>query len=620
MPTRFLVTRHLGALEWADATSLYDKHVTSLNPAEVQEGDTVLGTLPIAVAAQVIARGAKYVHLTIDVPPELRGTELTSAEMRGMNARLEHYHVERRPDANLDMAFSSSLVSPSRPICMVAINSKETLSNLVPVLNTKPEKLLILDSGAFPDQVGWLKAAIKARLPGLTFELTQIGTSNKEVVDKIFPKLLEISTTHKIVSNITGGLKPMSLALAEATRRIGGEVIYFDVERNSSDRIYPLGGATMLPPQLDVDVWCRAHGFSKIDIASSDLYATQTNFDRAADLAGLASFAIIRDLHSIVEEMNPRGNNNPRKLTGKWTSTNQALSDLLRKHGVVKDISGIPRLNFLTADEQDFYKGTWFEYWVLRTLRNSNLASASACGVALSRTQLTTVENELDVLAIVGNRPICIECKARFYAGKTQDREWLDKLSAVSARVGGSRSLKLLISAGKMGSTHLSQVAKAAQLGVIHGEGCLDEGELTKALTEAFKGSVIPQELKRPKRKSAHKIVAPGNISPPNLVRSSAATVPNAANLLPVPQAPLAEVEAPRAPERLTGKVKSVGAKPVFHLIVRADSDNDDYFVSCAPGLIADAAIDRSVSISPISGQLREIADKEFPEAKWLSW
>ena len=48
------------------------------------EGDTVIGTLPVNLAAEVCARSARYLHLSLEVPREVRGRDLTADEMNWM--------------------------------------------------------------------------------------------------------------------------------------------------------------------------------------------------------------------------------------------------------------------------------------------------------------------------------------------------------------------------------------------------------------------------------------------------------------------------------------------------------------------------------------------------------
>ncbi len=94
--TVWFVSRHPGAQTWVETQGVgVDRRVEHLDTDEVRFGDTVIGTLPVHLAAEVCARGATYVHLVMDVPPEYRGRELTPAEMERWGSRLETYEVRR---------------------------------------------------------------------------------------------------------------------------------------------------------------------------------------------------------------------------------------------------------------------------------------------------------------------------------------------------------------------------------------------------------------------------------------------------------------------------------------------------------------------------------------------
>lgn len=94
--TSYFISRHPGALEWAAAEGLQvDQVIDHLDPATIQPGDTLIGTLPVNLAAEVCARGGRYLHLSLDLPPDLRGRELSVAQMRDCGARVECYLVTR---------------------------------------------------------------------------------------------------------------------------------------------------------------------------------------------------------------------------------------------------------------------------------------------------------------------------------------------------------------------------------------------------------------------------------------------------------------------------------------------------------------------------------------------
>ncbi len=92
--TTYFVSRHEGAVRWAQQQGLsVDSVVPHLDPAVVHAGDTVIGTLPVHLAAQVCHAGARYVHLRLDVPAELRGRELDAAGLDRHHASLQQFDV-----------------------------------------------------------------------------------------------------------------------------------------------------------------------------------------------------------------------------------------------------------------------------------------------------------------------------------------------------------------------------------------------------------------------------------------------------------------------------------------------------------------------------------------------
>jgi CRISPR-associated protein Csx16 len=94
--TTWFVTRHPGAVAWAARQGIaVDRQVAHLDIREVAEGDTVIGNLPVNLAAEVCARGARFFNLSLDVPPEARGRELTAEELARFGARIEEFRVER---------------------------------------------------------------------------------------------------------------------------------------------------------------------------------------------------------------------------------------------------------------------------------------------------------------------------------------------------------------------------------------------------------------------------------------------------------------------------------------------------------------------------------------------
>jgi len=89
----WLVSRHAGALEWLRRRGVRGQVVRHLDPRRVRAGDVVVGVLPVALAAQVCARGGRFIALEVEVPEEWRGRELSAEELERLGARLVEYRV-----------------------------------------------------------------------------------------------------------------------------------------------------------------------------------------------------------------------------------------------------------------------------------------------------------------------------------------------------------------------------------------------------------------------------------------------------------------------------------------------------------------------------------------------
>lgn len=94
MASTYFVSRHPGAIAWACRQGIPTYLVMPhLDWTLIKPGDTVIGILPIHLAARVCAVGAHYLHLTLNLPAELRGQELSADHLEALGASLQAFEV-----------------------------------------------------------------------------------------------------------------------------------------------------------------------------------------------------------------------------------------------------------------------------------------------------------------------------------------------------------------------------------------------------------------------------------------------------------------------------------------------------------------------------------------------
>lgn len=93
----YIVSRHPGAVDWVrqrlsanDQPRVVD-HVD--DSMAFSPGDQVCGVLPMALAARICMQGARPLVIDLQVPPELRGRELSHAQLDALGASLVEYEV-----------------------------------------------------------------------------------------------------------------------------------------------------------------------------------------------------------------------------------------------------------------------------------------------------------------------------------------------------------------------------------------------------------------------------------------------------------------------------------------------------------------------------------------------
>lgn len=94
MTKTLFVSGHAGAHDWAARRGIDSQMVRHLDPADVEPGDIVIGSLPAHLAAEVCGKGGRYFHLALELGPEDRRRELSADDMERLGARLLEIRAE----------------------------------------------------------------------------------------------------------------------------------------------------------------------------------------------------------------------------------------------------------------------------------------------------------------------------------------------------------------------------------------------------------------------------------------------------------------------------------------------------------------------------------------------
>lgn len=471
MTTTF-VTRHAGALDWAREEDLLPEGcvvASSFDPERVQPGDLVIGTLPAQVAARICERGGRYQHLTIDLPEQLRGSELTAEQLRACRARLEEFDILRstlRP---------RSSAQPPRNVHVV-LASGENLPNVIPALASpmKAQQVVILASRTMAQTAVMLRhGLLRSGLDKRSVRIHPEGCPDhdlKTILHWARERAAELHAeyrTDRLILNLTGGNKLMTVAFQQAFRACA-EIVYCDTERDRIDYFHPLA---QTPEKLPVDLlrlesYLAVQGYSlrqeEPDATGIEQRAELTrqlvcHAPEAQTLLGHLNFAVKRyiERRPLDARVQPQPAGPGKEIVDRMVELK--LLDAAENG-----------LRVASERASRYLGGGWLEEWCWlvgkeleqgdkgrRLHRNRwgiNLKIDPWDGARVGAGDAYPL-NELDAAFVHRNRMLLIECKSGQQIsdpGKGQDI--LNKLEALGKHVGGRLDTKWLLSARRIGS------------------------------------------------------------------------------------------------------------------------------------------------------------------------
>ncbi len=300
-------------------------------------------------------------------------------------------------------------------VCLV---SEQGPANAIPLLMERPDLAWLVATGQMLDRASGLRETLGQR--GLRLEVKDGAPASGLGAIRAYAGQLadELERRHgpaRVVLNITGGKKLMAVGFLEAFReRFGGErlrVIYTDTELERIEQVLPAdAGPVPLRNVLDAQIYLGLYGFACERARSDDPAWVERARARAELTRTLADEA--QKLHPGLRVIDARMRHGQAVgLGGLPEEEMQALKRLerlCRPHGLLD--RSIGRLLTVRGDEAYAYlKGGWLEEYAWLVL---DALGADDCRAGVKGAWPTGEGNELDVVAIHGNRPLFVECKA----------------------------------------------------------------------------------------------------------------------------------------------------------------------------------------------------------------
>ena len=491
--TTWLVTRHPGAVEWARDIGIEvdDRTVLSnLDTSMVRPGDMVVGTLPVHLVADLNERGARYLHLALEVPEHARGRELSADEMRSFGARLEEYHVRQQG------SFPASRVTTGGGEIVICIASGQPLANLLPLFMRQPSAIHILETADVVARRTSARIQEVARRVGLPCTVSKDAPSAPLAETKAFGARLvaELKANYpdaRIVLNATGGTKLISLGLASQVGPLG-EVIYCDMEHDRIEVIAPEGRApTRMPPDLvNLRLLLMAQG---IDIISADsqsegwMARARNRVVLSQKLATLCMPEVFSLLNRIAFNAEPKFHRGrklkpfePEQELGSFPEVARWIIDEIAAFGVW-DRKGPDRVVFTHEDSVRYLKGGWLEELAATEMealcQKAGVPDGHwAAGVKI-RPRGTSADanlpfNELDLVVVWRNRLLVVECKTGTQASdRNESMNITNKLKAIGDYLGGPFSSVWLACAQPIGPKSIAaERCRLSGVRIIHPE------------------------------------------------------------------------------------------------------------------------------------------------------
>lgn len=246
-PVNLFVARHESTQAWGRKYGQINENTKTLADLDVardvNEGDVVAGTLPPNVVAQINAKGARYLHLGMNISRDERGSSLSEQEVLARGFQVMEIKVKpvlKRTNYRLPLKDEDK-----RPVFMVCITSGQNLPNVIACAEFPLVGLMILVTDMEGSKVAAQRISnavarlhTKGRPKPQIHQHEYAALSDAVGEGSLYRSMQKLKKDYqskypncRFIANLTGGTKPMSLELSHLAERLGFERIYCETEQ-----------------------------------------------------------------------------------------------------------------------------------------------------------------------------------------------------------------------------------------------------------------------------------------------------------------------------------------------------------------------------------------------------
>lgn len=478
----FFVTRHPGARAWAkeQGFTVDTMHfIENFAPDMVNDGDMVIGTLPVHLIAQVCRKGARYQHLSMEIPPELRGMELDLAQMAACNARLEEYDVAL-----------TGLNGPSRTAfnqenhIQFCLASDQNEANYLTAAELRPKKVYIFCSAAqrIQNSAMNLQSALKAIniqseiIPN--FPETDLETL-RSFFARQFQRVRDENPGAHCLLNATGGRKDMSFVCSQVfSVSENTTVVYLDSQSQKIQVLFPWAAPSLELKHslMTIESAMTLRGF-EVKSRTTDNQEWQVRvIDRANLTSWLAQKAcqftgFLSALNFTASKAKQQSGFMPFELKNKPYNVRARDEEVLGRFVEEKLIewdSENKAIRFINNDTREYLNGFWLEEFTWLVLRKFGEADYGS-GIEVQHCQQKNIKNEIDFALTRSNRLLLVECKTKNLKNSLDvGNQELYRIDSLQKQLGGSAATSFLISVTSL-NPDIEQRARQNRTVVISG-------------------------------------------------------------------------------------------------------------------------------------------------------